>query len=72
MAPSVWAPRNTPKWYTEMALLCTVFGITGTLTMFLVRPAVGNVLGLQGTMRDGEWLIIAFFKVVLRSLPAVC
>ena len=55
-----------------MALLCAVFGITGTLMMFLVRPVVGNILGLRGTMRDGEWLIIAFFKVVLRSLPAVC
>ena len=65
-------PRNTPKWYAKMALLCAVFGITGTLRMFLVRPAVGNVLGVRGTMRDGEWLIVAFFKVVLRSLPAVC
>ncbi len=64
-------PRNTPKWYAEMALLCAVFGITGTLAMFLVRPVVGNVLGLWGTMRDGEWLIVAFFKVVLCSLPTI-
>lgn len=43
------------KWYGEMILLCTVFGITGSSTMFLVRPAVGNVLGLEGSMKDGPW-----------------
>mmetsp|Transcript_9808 Transcript_9808/g.22095 ORF Transcript_9808/g.22095 Transcript_9808/m.22095 type:complete len:224 (-) Transcript_9808:284-955(-) len=48
-------PRNTPRWYGEMALICTVFGITGSSTMFLVRPAVSNVLGLQGSMKDGPW-----------------
>ena len=64
------APQH-PKWYAEMALLCVVLGITVRLTKFLVRPAAGNILGLRGTMRDGEWRIVAFFKVVLRSLPAV-
>ena len=55
LSPKPMPPRNTPKWGAEMALLCAVFGITGTSTMFLVRPAVGDVLGLRGTMRDGEW-----------------
>jgi hypothetical protein len=31
-------PRNTPKWYLEMLLITTVFGITGTSTMMLVSP----------------------------------
>jgi hypothetical protein len=48
-------PRNTFKWYGEMVLICTVFAITGTSTMVLVRPAVSEVLGLKGTMKDGPW-----------------
>ncbi len=54
LAPKVMPPRNTPRWYAEMALLCVVFGITGTSTMFFVRPAVSDVLGLEGSMKDGE------------------
>jgi len=55
LAPKQMPPRNTPKWYAEMALLCTVFGITGSSTMFLVRPAVSEGLGLEGSMKDGPW-----------------
>ncbi|KAL3761970.1 hypothetical protein ACHAW5_006676 [Stephanodiscus triporus] len=55
LAPKVMPPRNTARWYAEMALLCAVFGITGTSTMFLVRPAVSDVLGLEGSMKDGPW-----------------
>ena len=68
LSPRPMPPRGTPKWYAEMALLCAVFGITGTSTMFLVRPAVGDVLGLRGTMRDGEWFRFPS-EVVLRPLP---
>jgi hypothetical protein len=68
LSPKPMPPRNTPKWYAEMAFLCAVFGITGTSTMFLVRPAVGDVLGLRGTMRDGEWFSFSS-QVVLRPLP---
>mmetsp|Transcript_18684 Transcript_18684/g.38997 ORF Transcript_18684/g.38997 Transcript_18684/m.38997 type:complete len:252 (-) Transcript_18684:162-917(-) len=55
LGPKPMPPRNTPKWYAEIALICTVFGITGSSTMFLVRPAVSNVLGLEGSMKDGPW-----------------
>lgn len=48
-------PRGTLKWYGEMALLCTVFAITGSSTMVLVRPAVSDVLGLKGSFKDGPW-----------------
>ena len=33
IAPRPMPPRKTMKWYMEMALLCTVFSITGTSTM---------------------------------------
>lgn len=47
--------RGTLKWYGEMVLLCTVFAITGTSTMVLVRPAVSEVLGLKGSLKEGPW-----------------
>lgn len=55
MAHKEIPPRGTLKWYGEMVLLCTVFAITGTSTMVLVRPAVSDVLGLQGSLKDGPW-----------------
>jgi hypothetical protein len=48
-------PKGTLKWYGEMVLICTVFAITGTSTMVLVRPAVSEVLGLKGSMKEGPW-----------------
>lgn len=39
IAPKEIPPRNTFAWYMEMVLICTVFAITGTSTMVLVRFA---------------------------------
>jgi hypothetical protein len=36
LGPKEMPERNTPRWYREMVLLCTVFAITGSSTMFLV------------------------------------
>jgi hypothetical protein len=36
-APREMPPRYTLRWYGEVLLICTVFGITGTSTMLLVR-----------------------------------
>lgn len=47
--------RWTLPWYREMVLICTVFAITGTSTMVVVRPAVSNGLGLKGSLKDGPW-----------------
>mmetsp|Transcript_23963 Transcript_23963/g.36936 ORF Transcript_23963/g.36936 Transcript_23963/m.36936 type:complete len:192 (+) Transcript_23963:27-602(+) len=55
MAPKEMPPRYTPQWYGEMILICTVFAITGTSTMVVVRPATSNVLGLKGSLKDGPW-----------------
>ena len=37
MSPKEIPPRWTFKWYGEMVLICTVFAITGTSTMVMVR-----------------------------------
>ena len=53
--PKPMPERWTLPWYKEMVLICTVFAITGSSTMVLVRPAVSNGLGLKGTLKDGPW-----------------
>jgi len=39
-APVDMPPRKSVRWYAEMALVSTVFGVTGSTTMFLVRPLI--------------------------------
>jgi len=55
MGPTEIPPRWTLRWYGEMTLICTVFAISGTSTMVLVRPAMNEILGLRGSMREGPW-----------------
>ena len=38
-----------------MFYICCIFGCTGSSTMLLVRPAVSNMLQLEGTMKEGPW-----------------
>ena len=37
LGPKEMPPRGTLKWYGEITLICTVFAITGTSTIVLVR-----------------------------------
>ena len=55
LGPKPMPERWTVAWYKEVTLICTVFAITGSSTMVLVRPAVSNGLGLKGSMKDGPW-----------------
>jgi hypothetical protein len=53
-----WTLTERPSWReskVEAAVLFTVFGITGSTSVALVRPAMKNVFGLDGTMIDGPW-----------------
>jgi len=69
-APREMPPRYTVRWYGEVVLICTVFGITGTSTMLLVRPAVSNVLQLEGSFRDGPWSYRICSLVIMTPLYA--
>ena len=64
-------PRGTLKWYGEMTLICTVFAITGTSTMVAVRPAVSDILGLRGSMKDGPWSYRICSLVIMTPLYAL-
>jgi len=55
LSPKEMPPRYTFPWYREMGLICTVFAITGTSTMIIVRPAVSEILGIKGSLKDGPW-----------------
>jgi hypothetical protein len=55
LGPKPMPERWTVPWYREMVVICTVFAITGSSTMVLVRPAVSNGLGLHGSLKDGPW-----------------
>mmetsp|Transcript_17421 Transcript_17421/g.17508 ORF Transcript_17421/g.17508 Transcript_17421/m.17508 type:complete len:148 (-) Transcript_17421:78-521(-) len=52
-----WTTQERPSWkenYVEAAVAFTVFGVTGSSTMFLVRPML-SMLGLKGTLVEGPW-----------------
>jgi len=70
MAPKEIPPKGTLNWYGEMTLICTVFAITGTSTMILVRPAVSNVLGLKGSMKEGPWSYRICSLIIMTPLYA--
>jgi hypothetical protein len=38
-----------------MAIIFTVFGVTGSSSLYLVRPTLHNLFGMQGSMKEGPW-----------------
>ena len=42
------SPRYTLRWWGEMAVIFTVFGCTGSTTMFVVRPVASTMLQVRG------------------------
>ena len=53
LGPKPMPPRNTMAWYKEIALICTVFGITGSSTMMVS-------IGVE--LHDG-WLVSSLSKL---------
>jgi hypothetical protein len=51
-----WTTKARPNWkenYTEAAVMFVIFGVTGSSSMFLIRPALKNVFGLEGSLVEG-------------------
>lgn len=71
LAPKEMPKRGTFAWYREMVLICTVFAITGTSTMILVRPAVKNVLRLEGSFKEGPWSYRIASLVIMSPIYSV-
>ena len=50
-----WTTQVRPHWKdspTEAAVLFTVFGITGSSSVYFVRPLLNN-MGIEGSMMEG-------------------
>ena len=63
-----WTTQARPSWresIPEAVVLFCVFGITGSSSVALVRPAMKNILGIEGTMMDGpnSYRILSFLLV---------
>jgi len=53
-APRPPLPRFSPAWWADNALIFTVFGVTGSSAVVVSRPVL-QLVGVQGTWRDGPW-----------------
>jgi hypothetical protein len=49
-------------WWKEMTIIITVFAITGSTTVRIVRPIVTNVFGIEGNV-----IHVIFFKFKLNN-----
>ena len=56
LGPKEMPPRWTFAWYREMVLICTVFAVTGSSTMMLVRTIEGE--------RNLAWMITDLMALV--------
>ena len=51
-----WTLQQRPSWKEdklEAAVAFTVFGVTGSTSVAVVRPALKHVTGIEGSMREG-------------------
>lgn len=51
-----WTTQSRPTWresIKEAAVLFTVFGVTGTSSVVIIRPVLKKVLGLEGSLMEG-------------------
>jgi len=60
-----WCFRHSLSFvaYSDIASIIIIIYIC--FSMFLVRPAVSEVLGLEGSMKDGEFCILLFYSFFL-------
>eukprot|EP00049_Salpingoeca_infusionum_P025970 m.22930 g.22930 ORF g.22930 m.22930 type:complete len:221 (-) comp8434_c0_seq1:151-813(-) len=54
-APGPELTRFTTAWWYAWTIRFIVFGITGSSSLYFVRPLLKNVFDIEGTMKDGPW-----------------
>ncbi|ORY03259.1 hypothetical protein K493DRAFT_311768 [Basidiobolus meristosporus CBS 931.73] len=42
-------------WWKEWSIIMTVFAITGSSTVKIVRPVLKNGFGIEGSWKEGPW-----------------
>eukprot|EP00052_Salpingoeca_macrocollata_P017081 m.138272 g.138272 ORF g.138272 m.138272 type:complete len:156 (-) comp20259_c0_seq2:53-520(-) len=55
LAPGPEHARFSAGWWADWTVKFVVFGITGSSSVYFVRPLLSSVFGLEGTMVDGPW-----------------
>jgi hypothetical protein len=53
-----WTTQQRPSWKEsklEAAVIFVVFGVTGSTSVKLVRPALKSTIGMEGSMVEGPW-----------------
>jgi hypothetical protein len=48
--PRVPYERYSFNWWKEYIIICTVFAITGSSSLYVVRPTLEHVIGVQGVL----------------------
>ena len=73
-----WTTKQRPSWReskTEAAVLFCVFGVTGSSSVYFVRPCL-KTLGIEGSMKEGPWsyrvlsilLVSPIYSVILITI----
>eukprot|EP01095_Lingulamoeba_sp_RSL-Kostka_P002994 TRINITY_DN1389_c0_g3_i2.p1 TRINITY_DN1389_c0_g3~~TRINITY_DN1389_c0_g3_i2.p1 ORF type:complete len:227 (-),score=49.89 TRINITY_DN1389_c0_g3_i2:22-681(-) len=57
---------NDFSWWWDRFIICVVFAITGSGSLFIVRPLMAEVLNLKGGIIEGPWSYrIAYFTIMM-------
>jgi hypothetical protein len=59
--------RFTKDWWWEQFIIFIIFGITGSLTVFFVKPFLQKTLQLEGSLKEGPWSFR--FAYILVMMP---
>jgi hypothetical protein len=54
----MWTTQQRPSWKenpVEAAVAFTVFGVTGSTSVAVVRPALKATFGIEGSLKEGPW-----------------
>eukprot|EP00967_Tisochrysis_lutea_P052587 scaffold65206_cov31-Tisochrysis_lutea.AAC.4 len=68
-----WTTQPRPSWKengVEAIIICTVFAVTGSTSVAVVRPFLKHTIGLEGSMREGPWSYRIFSLLLVSPIYA--
>jgi hypothetical protein len=64
-------PRFTSEWWKDNLVVITVFGITGSTTVSVVRPCLKS-FGITGNFYEGPWSYrVSYLAITLPLYSAI-
>ncbi len=75
--PEQPAARWSGAWWRHHAVVFTVFGVTGSSAMWLVRPQLYALMGVEGEATSGQrvaslLLMMPFYYAILLLVGTAC